>query len=159
MRLSGRGSGVLAAALACAMLLSSCGSVERPKITLEGVDVEGVSVDGLELVLHAKIRNPNEFEAVVSEFEYSVKVDGVRLAEGRQAKDVRIPGEGSVEVDIPSTLKWKGTKNVLESISMHGSHDWEIKGKLRVRKGPLGRNFSFKESGTFEGAVDIDVDL
>jgi LEA14-like dessication related protein len=126
---------------------------------LEGMDVEGVSSEGLELLLNLKIKNPNPFNATVTDFEYTVEVDGIEVATGGQAREVLVPSEGTVDVEIPSRLAWSGTKDVLESLTVQGKHDWEIHGNLRLKKGILSRKFEFDESGSFEGSLDVELDL
>ena len=60
------------------VLSTSCSNIEPPKVMLTGVEIEGLSVDGLEITLLADVRNPNDFGATIGKLDYRVFVDGVR---------------------------------------------------------------------------------
>jgi hypothetical protein len=51
----------------------------------------------------------------------------------------------------------KGLKKLLDG----KEHDWRLKGRVRLNKGPMSRVFPFSEGGSFEApeARDIEIDL
>jgi LEA14-like dessication related protein len=143
------------------VLLVSCSSIEPPKVVLTGVEVEGLSVDGLELKLLADVKNPNDFGATIGSLDYRVFVDGTRLAEGRLSDDVEVEAGESVEVGIPFTLTWEGVGEAVEKALDGRDHDWKLKGSARVRKGVLAKTFRFDEGGSFKSPnkEDVEIDL
>jgi LEA14-like dessication related protein len=143
--------------LVAALALPSCSSVEEPKMTIRGVDFEGISTDGLEFVLSVEVSNPNAFGAVIDYVEYGVEVDRREVATGRQIDDVSVPAGATVDVDVPFAVRWDGFRDALRDVFDGGTHDWCFEGTVRLKKGPLTRTFSFRERGTFESPDVVDV--
>jgi len=142
-------------------LLVSCSSIQPPKVMLTGLEIEGLSVDGLELVLLADVRNPNDFGATIGSLDYKVFVDGTRLAEGLLSDDVEVDAGESVEVGIPFTLTWEGVGEAIEKALDGRDHDWKLRGSATLRKGVLSKTFRFDESGSFKSPnkEDVEIDL
>ncbi len=126
---------------------------------LTGVEIEGLSVDGLEFTLLADVRNPNDFAATIGKLDYRVFVDGVRLAEGVLSDDVEVAAGESVEVGIPFTLTWEGFGGALEKALDGREHDWKLKGSATLRKGVLAKTFRFDESGSFRSPKKEGVEI
>jgi LEA14-like dessication related protein len=139
----------------------SCSSIEPPKVMLTGVEVEGLSVEGLELTLLADVRNPNDFGATIGKLDYWVFVDGTRLAEGVLSDDVELDAGEAAEVAIPFTLTWQGVGEAVEKALDGREHDWRLKGSATLRKGVLSKTFRFDEGGSFRSPEkdDVDIDL
>lgn len=158
-----RRSGLRAAAVVAllASSLASCAGVEEPVVTLTGVDFRGVSNEGLEFRLLADVENPNGFGADISELEYQVYLDDVRVASGLQTDVVPVGANSAVEVAIPFTLVWEGAERGLEKVLDGERHEWKLKGSVRLSKGALARTFGFSEGGSFDAprATDIELDL
>lgn len=148
-------------AIALLIVLTSCSSIEPPKVVLTGVEVDGLSVDGLELTLLADVRNPNEFGATIGSLDYTVFVDGTRLAEGVLSEDIEVDAGESVEVGIPFTLTWEGVGEAIEKALDGREHDWKLRGSTTLRKGVLAKTFRFDESGSFKSPSkeDVEIDL
>lgn len=138
---------------------TSCSSIEPPKVTLTGVEIEGLSVDGLELTLLVDVTNPNDFGATIGKLDYKVFIDGTRLAEGLLSDDVEVEAEESVEVGIPFTLTWEGVGDALEKALDGREHDWKLKGTATLRKGILAKTFRFDESGSFRSPKKEDIEI
>jgi len=144
-----------------AVLLVSCSSIEPPKVMLTGVEVDGLSVEGLELTLLAEVRNPNDFGATIGTLDYEAFVDGTRLAKGLLSRDVEVEAGESVEIGIPFTLTWEGVGEAIEKALDGREHDWKLKGSATLRKGVLSKTFRFDESGSFRSPdkEDVEIDL
>jgi LEA14-like dessication related protein len=149
-----------AAPVAVFVLVSiSCSSIEPPKVVLTGVEVEGLSVEGLELTLLADVKNPNDFGATIGKLDYHVFVDGTRLAQGILSDDVEVDAGETVEVAIPFTLTWEGVGEAIEKALDGREHDWKLKGSATIRKGVLAKTFRFDEGGSFRSPEKDDVDI
>jgi LEA14-like dessication related protein len=148
-------------AIVVVALSAACASIEPPKVVLTGFEVDGLSVEGLELRLLADVRNPNDFGATIGELDYRVFVDGTRLAEGSLSDDVDVAAGESVEVGIPFTLTWEGVGEAVEKALDGREHDWKLRGSATLRKGVLSKTFRFDESGSFKSPErqDVEIDL
>jgi LEA14-like dessication related protein len=143
------------------LTLASCSSIEEPAVTITGVDVHGISNEGLAMYLLVDVENPNGFGADISELEYRVFLDNTRVAEGLQEDSVSVPAESTVEVKIPFTIVWSGMDRGIKKLLDGEEHDWRLQGSVRLNKGAIQHTFSFSESGSYEApkANDVDLDL
>jgi len=147
--------------LSLSAVLTACSGISEPEVTMTGVDVNGISMEGIELDLLVDVENPNDFGADIGELEYSIYLDGLKVATGLQEEAVSVPANSTVEVGVPFTIVWKGVDKGLRKLLDGEEHDWRIKGSVELSKGPLSRSFSFSESGEFTApkASDIEIDL
>jgi LEA14-like dessication related protein len=145
-------------AVALALCLSSCSGIREPIVRLNGVDVVGITTDGLELRLQASLENPNDFGADVGMLEYRVYGDGLELAHGAREQSVRVGAGETVDIDVPFVLDWAGGKTILKGILDGEEHDWKLEGSVVVKKGVVGRTFTFSETGSVN-SLDSSRDL
>ena len=155
---------VIALALtALPLILSSCSDVTEPEVTMTGLNMRGISAEGIELDLLVEVENPNEFGADIGDLEYTIYLDGLEVARGLQKETVSVPANGTVEVGVPFTLVWKGMDKNLRKLLDGEDHRWRIKGSVELSNGPLSRSFRFSERGEFTAPsasdVEIDIDL
>ena len=154
---------VLASALLlmCLLAVTSCSQIEEPAVTLTGVDLRGISTEGLTFNLLLDVENPNGFGADISDLEYQVLLDNAEVAAGLQTDTIVVPAESVVEVGIPFIIVWDGVDKNLKKLLDGEEHEWRLKGSVRLSKGVMSRVFRFSEAGTFNAprANDIEIDL
>jgi LEA14-like dessication related protein len=138
---------VLVAALALAA--AGCSSIQRPTLTVESVTMNGLSAEGVELLVGIKVTNPNDFAAEAAGILYTLEMNGVEVLDGRQDNPVSVPAGGFAEVSVPVTLRWGGGAGALQSILDGGEQSWKLHGRVTVRSGIVQKTFPFSESGTF----------
>jgi len=144
-----------------ALFATSCATIEPPKVVLSGVELEGISTDGIEFRLLASVTNPNGFAADVEELDYTVEVDGTEVARGARSATVSVDAGATVDVEVPFALTWKGIEKGLDRYLDGGRHEWSLKGTATIGKGAISKTFRFSERGSFTGpdAGDLRFDL
>jgi len=149
------------ALVASALLLVSCADVQKPDVVMTGVNLRGISTEGIALDLLVDVSNPNGFSAHIGELEYTVYLDDLEVAAGDQGGEVNVPAESTVEVAVPFTIAWEGMDRSLRKLLDGEEHRWRLKGRVEVAKGPLRRSFAFSERGRFKApeVSDIEIDL
>jgi len=155
------GSRVRAVALVSAaafllVALAGCGSIERPKVSVEDLRWTGLSVDGAEFEVVVKVTNPNAFDVVAEHLVYTMVLDGIRAVEGRQIERASIGASSSTVVTVPLTLTWEGGAKALEAALEGGEHDWNLTGSVALRNGLVSKTFKFAEHGSFETNGETD---
>jgi LEA14-like dessication related protein len=156
-----RAAGAAALLMMFVLAATSCSQVEEPVVTMTGVDLRGLSTEGLALNLIVDVENPNGFGADIGQLEYQVFLDNTKIATGLQENDVSIPAESTVEVKIPFTVVWSGMDTGISKLLDGKEHEWRLKGSVRLSKGALSRTFRFSEGGRFDApkASDIEIDF
>jgi LEA14-like dessication related protein len=154
-----RSAGAFASLLVCLVAFTSCSEIQEPVVTLTGVDVHGLSTEGLALNLIVDVDNPNSFGADIGELKYRVLLDDTEVATGLQEEDVPVPADSRVEVKIPFTIAWSGMDEGLRKLLDGEEHEWRIKGSVKLSKGALSRTFRFSESGRFDAPKGSDIEI
>ena len=100
--------------------LSGCskwgsGQFSSPNIELVNVEVVKAKLLEQEFILHFRIDNPNPMMLPVNGMEYSLQLNGMRLAEGESNVRFTVPAHGSKSFQIPArTNLWRHMKEVVK---------------------------------------------
>ncbi len=92
------------------LLLTSCSSiptkVERPTITLAGIEPLDMSLFEQTYLLKLRVQNPNDFDLPLEAMNYIVELNGSRFGQGLSRQRVTIPAYDSaiVETEVISNL-------------------------------------------------------
>ncbi len=161
MNISPRERALTLTTIALAVLVTSCATVEAPKVVLNSIDIDGISTDGVELTLLVDVTNTNDFGADIGRLEYRVDVDDTEIATGVRTADVHVPAGETVEVSIPFTVTWTGIGKGIGEYLDGREHSWKLTGKVKVSSGVLSKTFDFSESGEFQGpeAKGVEIDF
>lgn len=141
--------GILAAVALTAALIS-CASLfhmaEKPKITLDHVDLKDASFLGATLLFVLKVENPNSADLKVNEVNYHVFLDGKPLAESRTEQPVTIPAKSQALVSLPLPIEFQKLWSGLSGLLMEKTVAYKIEGEAKL---PL-----FTIPFTNEGTLD-----
>lgn len=80
--------------------------LKKPKVTLAGLDVSKMSVSGAELLLKLGVENPNSFDLGLSGFNYSLGLNGNKVASGKSQQKTSWAAGQSKELAIPIQLSF-----------------------------------------------------
>jgi hypothetical protein len=135
-----RRAGALTLLTACLLAATSCSEVVEPVVTMTGVDLHGISTEGL---------------------SFKLLLDNTEVATGLQDDIVTVAAGSTVEIGIPFTILWSGMDKGLTKLLDGEEHDWRFKGSVRLSNGVLSRVFKFSEGGTYDApkASDIEIDF
>lgn len=91
-------------------LLSACSSngikgvAEAPGVSVEGVKVDYMSIMGGQATVMLNVSNPNTFAIPLNGFDYSLKLNGIQVANGREKGNMSIDGRGNRQINVPVKL-------------------------------------------------------
>lgn len=149
------------ALMLCLLLATSCSDIMEPVVTMTGVDVKGISMEGIAMNLLLDVENPNAFGANIGDLDYTVMLDNTEVASGMRSNLVAVPAAGTVEVAVPFSIRWSGVDQGIKKLLDGKEHEWHLKGSVKLSKGALSKSFRFSEKGTFDAprAGDIEIDF
>ena len=88
-------------AIFLAVLLVGCsGRLQKPEVSLAGVDLVGFGLLEQRFVLKVRIRNPNDVELPINALSFEVELDGRHFARGVSEKPVVVPRQGESVLDV-----------------------------------------------------------
>ena len=133
--------------------LVSCAStgpiVQKPDVTLSGIELSGLSFTGQTFLLTFDVANPNSFPLPIKSVRYHVRLASHSFASGEAPSDFLIPSAGSGEFDISVNLDILKSASQLSSVLRSGLREpvpYELNGSLAVDI-PFVKPLPFSASG------------
>lgn len=77
-----------------------------PEVSLAGINVKKMGLSGAEIVIGAKIKNPNSFGIDVSQLAYKLSINGAQWAESTLSETINLAEKGETQIDIPLKLNF-----------------------------------------------------
>ena len=126
-------------ALFTAVLLASCAgtglSIEKPAVTLSGVEMSSLSFSGQTFLLSFDVNNPNPFPLPIRSVRYHLQLADQTFASGETQGDFSVPASGDGEFDISVELDILKSAGQLTSVLRSGMRKpvaYELNGSLAV---------------------------
>lgn len=90
------------------VLLQACSSVpgvvEQPKISIQNIAVQNISLTQGTALVTLNVSNPNAFPIPITGIQYGLNLNGHLVATGEQSQDQMIGARQDVPVNIPIKL-------------------------------------------------------
>jgi LEA14-like dessication related protein len=121
------------------VLLASCAgagvSIERPAVTLSGVEMSSLSFSGQTFLLSFDVNNPNPFPLPIRSVRYQLQLADQSFAGGETQGDFSIPASGDGVFDISVRLDILKSAGQLSSVLRSGMRkpvSYELNGSLAI---------------------------
>jgi LEA14-like dessication related protein len=133
----------LASYVACVILATTAGCAswflkgEPPEVLV--VNVVPLEATALEqrLQVDLRIRNPNDFDLFVTGIDFTLKLNGKRLARGLSNKDFTVPRLGDTVVSVQTSASTFDVVRQLLSFSRNQDLSYDITGLFHLKDGRL----------------------
>jgi LEA14-like dessication related protein len=139
----------LLSAGAAALLAGSCDSlrevveaIQRPEVSVDGVELEALSFSGVTLRFDIEIRNPNPIGISLSGYDYDLEIEGSSFVSGEVDQKVSVEARGRSIVPLPVELAFDEIGEAIESLqgkdegnyrlSSGFSFDLPVLGRVRI---------------------------
>lgn len=145
--------------LLAVFVLASCGSFgfREPRVTLEGIQLDGLGLSRGTLLVDVRVQNPNAFSLNAQRLRYTLSVRDadapgdtayVPLASGTYAEPFSVRGGETRTVRIPVEFSYGGLGGAMSSILRAGTFSYRANGTVDVNT-PIGeRSVPFAKRGT-----------
>lgn len=143
---------LLLAAPACSLFF------QRPSISVAGVRVSSVGLDGATAEIALEIDNPNRYDLDVSELRYTLAVpaeeeDGVWtvLLDGAVPDSATVPGRGTARVTVEVPFEYSVLERAGETFLRRGARlPYRLRGHVRVTGPMTAVRLPFDEEGVLD---------
>lgn len=138
--------------LAAAMIAGCAGTgvaIEKPEVTLSGVEMSSLSFSSQTFLLSFEVNNPNPFPLPIRAVRYHVQLDDQSFARGETKGDFSVPASGSGKFDISVELDILKSAGQLTGVLRSGMRKpvvYELNGSLTVDI-PFVKPLPFSTSG------------
>ena len=125
------------AIVSTALLLQACsggvpGVVEQPKISIQNIAVQDISLTQGTAVVTLKVANPNAFPIPLQGIEYRLTLNGHRVASGDQVQNMSIGARQEVPVNIPVKLNFVELLQLAPEAMRSRSLRYDLTGAVRL---------------------------
>jgi len=151
MRVSRAARGMRHALLAALLSASGCSllapHLERPELSVIGVQLLKGDLLHQELKVRLQVHNPNDRELPIKRLAYALDLDGQQFAHGESYASFVVPARGDAEFDMSVSANLASV--VLRVLSQSGNElPYHISGEITLSSGLL-RAIPFDDRGTF----------
>jgi LEA14-like dessication related protein len=128
--------------------LLACGRPEPPTITPERGEVTAVGPDGIHLVLHLGVKNPNRYDLSARSVTGRVKLAGqYDLGSVTVAEPFQLPSGKATSMAVPMTVALKDLPLVLGLAAMNKTLTYDVEGTVNVGGENLNVDLPFHLNG------------
>lgn len=132
------------------LLLSACtgvgGMVEKPRVSLAGVEIEGLGLLEQQFLVSLRISNPNDIAVAINGVDFSLNLNGEHFASGMSREEVTLPRLGETVVKLKVTTRldrlWKQLRSLQSGDKPLG---YQLTGRLYAPWIPGGVSFERKD--------------
>jgi len=123
--------------LLLAMLLQACtaglpGVMETPRVSVQDVALQNVSLASSSAVVLLNISNPNPFPLPLRGIDYSLRLNGRAVAGGQQLQQRNINAGETVPLAIPVQLQLSEVLGLLPGVLQNGQVQYELSGGVSL---------------------------
>ncbi len=121
--------------------------LERPDISVVGVQMLKSELWHQELKVRLHVHNPNDRQLPIKRLSYALDLDGQQFARGESYASFVVPPRGDADFDMSVSANL--TSLLLKLLSQSGSQiAYHISGTIALSAGPW-RSIPFDDHGTF----------
>ncbi len=144
--------------IALTMLFPGCASLfmkgEPPEVLVTNVTPLDATMFEQRLRVDLRVRNPNDFDYHLTGIDFTLNLNGKRLARGLGSKEVTIPRLGDAVMTIDTSTSTLDIVRQLLQLSQRQELTYDIKGVLHGTEGrlPFTNSGTLVEPGMFSGS-------
>ena len=122
--------------------------IKNPDVSISGMRVTGLSLEGAELEFALNVDNPNPVAINLAGFDYALLINGQQFLQGEQRSQVKIPARNANEVKVPVAFKFAELAKLSQGLLDKDKLNYEIKTDALVDLPVLGvKKFPVSDSG------------
>jgi LEA14-like dessication related protein len=120
---------ILAALQACTAVP---GLIERPRISVQDVSLQNLSLQQGSALIRLSLTNPNQFPIPLRGVRYALNLNGRQVANGAQMQNRNINANETVAVDIPVQMNMTELFRVVPVVLQQGGAQYELQGEISL---------------------------
>jgi LEA14-like dessication related protein len=129
-------------------LLGSCApSLIKPDLSLQEIELTGVSFSSMDLAFIVKIKNPNPVGVKIEKLNYQLDLNDVSLGSGELLAPIFLKASGTGTVTLPFSTSFNGISNLVKMILGENEVHYQLRGKAVLSKFWKKQEFPFDTKG------------
>ena len=107
--------------------LKELASIQKPTVTLDNVQVTGLTFDDISLKFDIAIDNPNQLSVNLAGFDYDFLLNDQSFIQGQQSDELSIQAQSRSIVELPVDLVFKDIYKSYQNLKNLDSTDYQLK--------------------------------
>ena len=118
----------------CVALLSSCGGIkpEPPEVALAGVTISNLTLSHANIIATLDVYNPNTKNVKVEKIQYTLILNGVKIAKGRSLEETVVPANGTAHIKLNIRAPYWDLVRVMSTLQKGRSAEVLLKGSAKL---------------------------
>lgn len=114
-----------------------CSAFQRPEVAFQRIEASRWSLEGVDLNVVFRVKNPNDLALEVAKVDYQLEVEGHRILRGSPNRGVSLPANGSRDLVFPARVRFLDVLPAVTAIFTRDTLRWRASGTLGVET-PIG---------------------
>ncbi len=135
------------------VLLAACATInpQRPEVNLTGLQIREATLSHLNMVADLRVFNPNDVALTVREVDYTLQLEGVKVADGQSLAPVEIGARETGQVQLRIATSYWDLLNLVNRLQKSDDLAFTLSGKVRVGGFKiLNKTFPFSKEGRID---------
>jgi LEA14-like dessication related protein len=120
-----------------ALLLQACvsgvpGIIEQPKISIQNISLQDISLTQGTAIVTLNVANPNAFPIPLQGIQYGLSLNGRQVASGDQVQNMNIGARQEVPINIPVKLDFAELIRLAPEAMRSHSVQYDLTGAVRL---------------------------
>ena len=129
-------------------LLGGCAApLQKPEVSLAGVELVGIGLVEQRLLLKLKISNPNDVDLPVKSLSFDLDLDGQPFAKGASEQPVTIARHAEAQLDVKVVSRLGDVLKQLNAARKNGKLGYRIHGRVEFNGSAGPTSVAFDRSG------------
>lgn len=123
--------------LSAALLLQACASgvpgvIEQPKVSIQNIGLQEISLTQGTAVVTLNVANPNAFPIPLKGIQYGLSLNGRQVASGDQVQEMNIGAHQEVPINIPVRLDFMQLLQLAPEAMKARSLRYDLSGAVKL---------------------------
>ena len=116
-----------------ASLLAGCAApLQKPEVSLAGVELVGIGLVEQRLLLKLRISNPNDVDLPVKALSFDLDLDGQPFAKGASEQPVTIARQAEAQLDVKVVSRFGEVLKQLRAARQNGKLGYRVHGRVEL---------------------------
>lgn len=134
-------------AIVAALLAGCAAPLQKPEISLAGVDLIGIGLVEQRLLLKLKISNPNDVDLPIKALSFDLDLDGQPFAKGASEQPVTVARQSEALLGVKVVSRLGDVLKPLRAARKNGKLGYRVHGNVEFERSEGSTSVAFDRSG------------
>ena len=134
-------------AIAAALLAGCAAPLQKPEVSLAGVELVGIGLVEQRLLLKLNVSNPNDVDLPVKALSFDLDLDGQPFAKGVSEQPVTIARHAEAQLDVKVVSRLGDVLKQLNAARKNGKLGYRVHGRVEFNGSAGPASVAFDRSG------------